>query len=119
MKLNLSKEKWIMLCEREGDTLPSAGVPPCQHMNFAATVNVGRHLDDKTATYVIGYSAEVHIKCAMCGKPFQFLGLPMGVDNQGARVSVDGLEARLAISPEGVQPSPINRMQFNISKHAS
>lgn len=119
MKLDLSKEKCLALAEQEGDTLPGAAVPPCPHMNFAATVNVGRHLDNETETHVVGYSAEVHIKCAECGKPFQFLGLPMGVDTHGARVSVDGLEARLAISPQGVQPSPINRMQFNISKHDS
>ena len=91
-------------------------VEACAHMNFHADVRVGRHLDDATGTKVIGYSAEIHIECAECHKPFQFLGLPMGVDTHGARVSVDGLEARIAISPQGVMPSPINRMQFNINK---
>lgn len=109
MELNRSKEWWMERIAKE----------PCAHMNFHADVRVGRHLDDATETHVIGYSAEIRVKCAECGKPFQFLGLPMGVDTHGARVSVDGLEARLALSPEGVQPSPINRMQFNISKHDS
>lgn len=109
MNLERSKEWWMERIAKE----------PCAHMNFKADVRVGRHLDDATETHVIGYSAEIHIECAECHKPFQFLGLPMGVDTHGARVSVDGLEARIAISPQGVQPSPINRMQFNISKHDS
>lgn len=117
--LKRSKEWWLRRIDTEPDCPIGAGVPDCQHMNFAANVSVGRHLDDKTETHVVGYSAEITVKCAECGKPFQFLGLPMGVDTHGARVSVDGLEARLAISPQGVQPSPINRMQFNISKHDS
>lgn len=116
-KLAHSNDETMQTIERE--VRERDGTMDCPHMNFRADVRVGRHLDDKTETHVIGYSAEINVKCQECGKPFQFLGLPMGVDTHGARVSVDGLEARLAISPQGVQPSPINRMQFNISKHDS
>ena len=89
--------------------------PCCAHMNFEAQVNVGRLMDGDSGP-VTGYMADIHVKCAECGLPFQFLGLPMGVDTNGARVSVDGLEARIALSPQGMMPSPINRMQFNINK---
>lgn len=58
--------------------------------------------------------AELKIFCADCGKPFQFLGLDPGLDLQGARVSVDGLEANIAISPEGVKPNPLHRMSYGI-----
>jgi len=43
------------------------------------------------------FAADVRIKCAQCGEPFRFLGLPCGVDLDGAAVSADGTEARLAI----------------------
>lgn len=80
----------------------------CAHMNFKANVKVARLEDMKQ------FSAEICIECAECGRKFQFLGLQPGIDLQGARVSVDGLEARLAISPEGEQPSPLDRMMINI-----
>lgn len=61
-----------------------------------------------------GFMAELRIFCGDCGKPFQFLGLEPGLDTQGARVSIDGLEASIAISPEGALPSPMQRMSYNI-----
>jgi hypothetical protein len=63
-----------------------------------------------------GFMAVIRITCADCGKAFQFLGLEPGVDTHGARVSIDGLEANIAICPEGVQPSPLQRMTFNINR---
>lgn len=63
-----------------------------------------------------GFVAEITIKCGDCGKPFQFLGLEPGVDTQGARVSIDGLEANIAICPEGSKPNPLQRMSYNIGK---
>jgi hypothetical protein len=43
--------------------------------------------------------ADVRIQCLGCGAYFKFLGLPCGVDLKGARVSINGDEARLAIAP--------------------
>lgn len=82
----------------------------CKHMQFHAQVNVNR-LEDSSQ-----FSADVSIKCVECGLPFQFLGLEMGLDLQGARVSVDGLEARLAICPKGTKPNPIQNMMFGVNK---
>lgn len=82
----------------------------CDHHNFHANVRVARLEDTR------GFMAEITIKCSECAKPFQFLGLEPGVDTQGARVSVDGLEANIAICPQGSKPSPLQRMAFNVSK---
>lgn len=63
----------------------------CNHEDFAATVEVARMED-------IGmFNASVRVSCAQCGEAFRFLGLPAGIDLNGAAVSVDGCEARLAI----------------------
>lgn len=80
----------------------------CAHMNFRATVNVAR-IEDKGA-----FGADVRIACDDCGLPFQFLGLDPGLDMQGARVSLDGLEARLAICPQGKVPSPMDNIALHI-----
>lgn len=83
----------------------------CKH-NKAHKANVAVGCMEDTG----GFIADITIECADCGKKFQFLGLEPGVDTQGARVSVDGLEARIAIVPEGARPNPLQRMAFNINK---
>lgn len=74
----------------------------CKHEDFRATVGVAR-LEDTGR-----FNAEVRIECSQCHRPFQFLGLPLGLDLNGAAVSVDGQEARLAIAPVGSVPQPID-----------
>lgn len=66
----------------------------CKHMNFVADVAVNR-LEDSGR-----FSADIKINCKECGEPFRFLGLPVGLDLNGACVSVDGTEARLAIGTD-------------------
>lgn len=82
----------------------------CKHMNFSASVGVAR-LEDTG-----GFMAEIRVQCSECGLPFQFLGLEPGIDMQGARVSIDGLEANIAIVPQGARPSPLQRMAYNINR---
>ena len=73
----------------------------CKHSVFDCDVMVNR-LED------VGlFNADVRIKCAECGMPFRFIGLPAGVDLNGAAVSVDGTEARLAIAPKGDVITPL------------
>ncbi len=67
----------------------------CEHNNFIADVQVDRIED------VGRFNADVRIHCKDCGVPFRFIGLPYGVDLNGATVSVDGTEARLAVAPKG------------------
>lgn len=89
-------------------------VPRCQHMNFVAEVDVHRLTEsEEPDARVKGYLADVRIKCSECGKRFQFLGLPAGIDTQGIGMSVDGLEARLALCPQGEHPSPLDRIAVN------
>lgn len=66
----------------------------CKHENFTANVAVNR-LEDSGR-----FNADIKINCAQCGTPFRFLGLPVGLDPNGACVSVDGTEARLAIGTD-------------------
>jgi len=67
----------------------------CKHECFMANVEVNRHEDTGR------FTANVRIQCDQCGKPMRFIGLPMGVDMNGAAVSVDGTEGRFAIHPKG------------------
>lgn len=84
---------------------------PCAHMEFQAEVRVARLVDSGR------FNAEVRIWCAQCRKPFQFLGLEPGIDLSGARVSLDGLEANLAICPEGSKPNPFQRIAFGVHRY--
>jgi hypothetical protein len=82
----------------------------CTHLNFRAQVKVAR-LEDSGQ-----FMADITVQCQDCGKPFQFLGLEPGLDTQGARVSVDGLEARIGICPQDARPTPVQRMAHGIRK---
>ena len=66
---------------------------PCKHEDFSASVDVNR-LEDTGR-----FSADVRINCANCGIAMRFLGLPVGLDINGAAVNLDGTEARLGIHP--------------------
>lgn len=67
----------------------------CVHHSFASSVTVNR-LED------IGrFVVDVTVACSECGVRFRFIGLPSGVDLNGAATNADGTEARLAIAPAG------------------
>lgn len=70
----------------------------CGHHDFHAQCHFIR-LED------IGkFMLEIRIRCTECETPFQFVGLPAGLNLSGATVSVDGLEGNFAIAPAGTVP---------------
>lgn len=74
----------------------------CKHEAFDGNNAVHRMEDSGQ------FMLDVTIKCAQCGLPFQFIGLPLGLDLSGAAMSPDGLEAHLAIAPQGSTPHPLS-----------
>ena len=72
----------------------------CEHLDFEAHVAVNRIENMIGEWPFMQFAADVHIKCAECGKPFQFIGLPGGLAPNRPTRSVDGTEARLPIAPE-------------------
>ena len=67
----------------------------CKHENFACDCEVNRLLDTGR------FSLDVRVMCIDCGTPFRFIGLPAGLDLNGAATSVDATEGRFAIAPKG------------------
>ena len=67
----------------------------CKHETFSANVAVNR-LEDSGR-----FLAEITVSCSQCEMPFRFLGLTIGLDTAGARISPSGTEARIAIAPLG------------------
>jgi hypothetical protein len=53
------------------------------------------------------FSLEIRVRCSVCAERFRFLGLPLGLNLQGATMDPDGLTARLAMSPESREPHPL------------
>jgi hypothetical protein len=70
----------------------------CKHMNFDASVSVGR-LTDGDDGPVTGYTAGVKIKCIDCGIPFEFIGVPGGFSPAQPMVNFDATELRAPIRP--------------------
>lgn len=74
--------------------------PACLHENFACECDVNR-LSSTEGGPINRFTMDVRVKCADCGLSFRFIGLPAGLDLNGAAVSVDGCEGRFAIAPKG------------------
>lgn len=80
----------------------------CKHEAFESRVAVARFSDTN------GFMAEITVTCQQCHKPFMFLGLDPGLDLQGAKVNIDGTEARIAICPVGERLNPLQLAGFNV-----
>lgn len=77
---------------------------PCQHA--AANADMQFVTFHETGQWM----AELRVRCATCGLPFLFQGLPTRLSRHAASVSVDGQEARLPLAPAGTVPTPADLM---------
>lgn len=73
----------------------------CPHEHFDANVSCNRIVNEEGEEPPVRFNADIRITCRDCGLPFRFVGLPHGVDLNGAAVSADGQEARMCIAPKG------------------
>jgi hypothetical protein len=85
----------------------------CKHKNIETTTDIS-YLEDANR-----FTADIRIRCADCGTPFRFIGLPAGLDLNGAAVSADGTEGRFAIAPKSevlsmIEGAPVG---FTVRKH--
>ena len=72
----------------------------CEHVNFEANVAVAL-MPSVEGGPINRWMADVTVKCAECGLPFRFIGLPAGMDLNSPCVSVNAEEARMPIAPRG------------------
>jgi hypothetical protein len=72
----------------------------CEHENFIANVTVNRILDIKR------FTADVTVKCADCGLPFEFIGPECGFSYEGPTVNPSAQELRIPIRPKGCEILP-------------
>ena len=70
-------------------------------MNFGANVTVCRLKESDTSDVIVMFVAEIQVKCAECGQPFEFIGIPMGYAHFEPRCSINGLIANMPIKPVG------------------
>lgn len=74
---------------------------PCEHKDFVASVDINRIEPEEGDGGKIRFTVDLRVQCADCELPFRFIGLPSGLDMNGASVSINGEEACLAIAPRG------------------
>lgn len=81
----------------------------CPHSEFRSVVKVERAEQKR-------FLLKLRLRCAKCGEEFQFFGLPKRLDLNGASVSEDGKEVRLAVgTPDTLSEyySAATGFQFN------
>ena len=88
----------------------------CIHENFHAQANISRCQRSDDDSTIVAFYCDLTVFCSDCGKPFEFIGLPMGLSPGQPRCSVDGREARMPIKPVG-EEMPIDVMGFGVEFH--
>ena len=71
----------------------------CKHINFISHTSVARLTDQDDEEKIIGYSANIKIRCIHCGIPFEFIGVPGGYSPGQPMVNFDSTELRAPIKP--------------------
>lgn len=85
--------------ERDGAEGAKKVAKPCRHRMAHRVDAKVAYLEDSGR-----FCLDIRVKCAACGEPFRFLGLPIGLDLSGAAKSADGTEGRFAICPVSQEP---------------
>lgn len=75
----------------------------CAHPDFTAEVDVYR-LTDVDDGPVTAYTAEIQVKCAACGEPFRWVGVPAGLSGSRPMCSVDETELHAPLRPASADP---------------
>lgn len=112
----------IAYCPFDGTILNTAptpqslGIGKCEHLTFTAHVDVNRLMDEKDENLVRAFVADIRVKCADCGLPFEWVGFSAGYRGDEARVDTSAQELRAPLKPKGCLAMP-GIPGFNIKLH--
>jgi hypothetical protein len=79
----------------------------CPHAEFHAQCNVLRLVDQHDESKVTGFAVDIRVTCTQCGIPFEWMGLAVGSSPAQPMVSLDGLDLRAPIRPQGSTMAPV------------
>lgn len=89
--------------------------PKCEHPKVKVESTVHRIRPKyEGGSVTLGYEMKAHIECSVCGTPFLFLGLPIGVSNETATTDEPGTELRAPVAPlDKVEPVYLSPAEEN------
>lgn len=76
----------------------------CPHETFEASVEVNRLTAKDDDPTVIGYSADIRVRCSDCSEPFRWTGLQAGLSQQQPMCSVDEALMSAPLRPASADP---------------
>jgi hypothetical protein len=82
------------------------GEQNCRHSGFLCELRMN-YVEDTDS-----FLADIKITCAECRQPFHFMGLPRGLNMNGAACSVDGTEGRFAMAPGELSMEAFGKAAF-------
>jgi|SRR6516225_1265828 len=77
---------------------------PCPHEDFAASVEVNRITRSDDDPTVVGYSAEITVRCDQCGEPFRWTGVRAGLSPKEPMCNVDETVLIAPLRPASADP---------------
>jgi len=76
----------------------------CPHQDFEACVEVNRIAASDDDPTIVGYSADVTVRCASCHEPFRWTGLDAGLSPARPMCSADEATMRAPLRPASADP---------------
>ena len=77
---------------------------PCPHLDFEAYVAVNRITTSDTDPTVIGYSANITVRCEACQEPFRWSGVAAGLSPARPMCSIDEATLMAPLRPASADP---------------
>ncbi|BFP50079.1 hypothetical protein KCMC57_64470 (plasmid) [Kitasatospora sp. CMC57] len=77
---------------------------PCPHQDFEASVEVNRLTANDNDPTVIGYSADIKVRCANCQEQFRWTGLQAGLSQAHPMCSIDESVLCAPLRPASADP---------------
>jgi len=84
-------------------------------MNFNVHAEVARIEKSETDKTIVAFHVDIKVFCRECGKPFEWVGLPLGFSHYRPTVSIDGQIIRAPLIPEGGPQPPEGLAGFSVT----
>lgn len=102
-----SRERPVRWDEAEPKFPERAAADPdraCAHEDFHALANIGRSAASDDDPTIVAYHVELQVRCANCGEPFRFMGVPAGWLADRPTCTVDEATLNAPIRPASSDP---------------
>lgn len=76
----------------------------CPHEDFEVFAEINRLTASDDNPTIVGYSADIKVRCANCGEQFRWIGVPAGMSPRRPMCGIDETELHAPLRPASADP---------------